>query len=70
MLSSHHASLSSVYGEGLESMKFEKPYFIKDDKESVISNSPGHKEAFITRHYLTGDLHYIVLLSKEVYHRL
>lgn len=70
MLSIHNEYLQSYYKDKLESMKFEKPYFIKDDKESVVSNSPGHRTAFITRHYLTGDIHYSVVLDPNVYHRL
>jgi len=70
MLDDHLRTRQSYYSDRLDSMHFEEPYFIKDDKESVVSNSPKNKEAYITRHWMTGEIHYAMILAGSTYNRL
>jgi len=70
MLSLHSISLSAHYGEKLKKMNFLTPYSEEKDNDSLISNSPSTKTAFITRHLLTGEVTHSLILDKEWYSRL
>jgi hypothetical protein len=48
----HTAALSAHYGNNLKAMKFSDAELYESD--SVISKSVSKKEAFISRHYITG----------------
>ncbi len=55
LIQTHLNSLLAHYGDKLKSMKFASPVF--EDKDSVISISESKREAYLTRHYISG--HYM-----------
>lgn len=73
LFATHNKALSSHYGDALHGMKFLDPELYEQD--SVVSNSKTKKEAFITRHYVTGHHMdnaptHVVVLKGNTYDRL
>jgi len=70
IFNTHLISLSSHYGDRLEKYNFESPVIYENQNDSVLSNSPSKKVAYITRHLLTSEVTHSIILDKESYSRV
>jgi len=70
IISNHIISLSAHFGEGLDKFNFNKPYILADQNDSVVSDSPSKKTAYITRHLLTSEVTHSIILDRDWYQRL
>ena len=53
-------------------MQFKEPYVLEEHgvKDTVVSDSPSKREAYITRHLLTCEATHALILNGEWYERL
>lgn len=73
LINTHNKSLSAHYGENLKKMKFAAASIY--EKDSAISISDSKKEAYISRHYVSG--HYlgdhpthVIILNGDCFDRI
>ena len=61
IIKTHLVSLSSHFESDLNKFNFEAPRIYDNQNDSVISNSPSKKTAYITRHLLTSEVTHSII---------